>query len=51
MFVFYSGFLFQKTKNITSCNFISTKFRTQPKTGSDNNMSDQAKNDTCNAYE
>ena len=28
-------------KNIGSCNFISTKFRTQPETGSDNNISDQ----------
>ena len=26
MFVFYSGFLVQKTKNIGSCNFISTEF-------------------------
>ena len=29
------------SKNIGSCNFISTKFRTQPETGSDNNISDQ----------
>ena len=33
-------------KNIGICNFVSTNFRTQPKNGSDNDMSD-----TCNAYE
>ena len=43
IFVFYLGFLFQKTKSIGSCNLSVQNLWTQPKTGSDNNISDQAK--------
>ena len=43
MFVFYSGFLFQTQKTQEIAILSAQNFRTQPKTGSDNNISDQAK--------
>ena len=35
-------------KNIRGCNFVTTKFQTQPKNRDDNDRSDRLKNDICN---